>query len=143
MPETLPFGHGTLPPWAVLIVDDERLVRDVLSHTLSADFDVTTAESGTAALDLLHRRRFDMLITDLMMPQVDGVAVARAAKEVNGAIDVLVVTGYPSADNERRCREVGCVDIVMKPFNVAAIRDTVRACANRRTASPSTGPVPS
>ena len=132
MPETLPSPNMLPPPWAILVVDDEQLVRDVLSHTLSADFDVTTAESGTAALDMLHQRRYDMLITDLMMPFVDGVAVARAAKEINRAIDVLIVTGYPSADNERRCREVGCVDIVMKPFNVAAIRATVRACAHRR-----------
>ena len=113
--------------YAILIVDDEPSLRDILAQILEG-FHVTTVKNGAEALKILQDTPFQMVITDLMMPQVDGFAVLVTAKKANPNTDVLVLTGYPSLENERRCRALGCTDILAKPFAVTAIRSRVEAC---------------
>lgn len=115
----------------ILIVDDEPSLRDILAQILEG-YDITTAPNGHEAIEILGRRRMDVVITDLMMPQVDGFAVLVTAKKANPATDVLVLTGYPSLENERKCRALGCYDILAKPFAVTAIRATVDQCMKER-----------
>lgn len=113
--------------YAILIVDDEPSLRDILAQILEG-YEVTTVKNGAEAVRALGDTPFQMVITDLMMPQVDGFAVLVSAKKANPNTDVLVLTGYPSLENERRCRELGCTDILPKPFAVTAIRSRVEAC---------------
>lgn len=119
--------------YAILIVDDEPSLRDILSQILDG-YHVTTVPNGYEAVRILEQRPFEMVITDLMMPQVDGFTVLVTAKKANPSADVLVLTGYPSLENERRCRALGCTDILAKPFAVTAIRSRVEACQRSHTA---------
>ena len=115
----------------ILIVDDEPSLRDILSQILEG-YEITTAPNGHEAIEILGRQRIDVVITDLMMPQVDGFAVLVTAKKTNPATDVLVLTGYPSLENERKCRALGCYEVLAKPFAVTAIRAAVDQCVKNR-----------
>ncbi len=115
----------------ILIVDDEPSLRDILSQILEG-YDITTAPNGHEAIEILGRQHIDVVITDLMMPQVDGFAVLVTAKKTNPTTDVLVLTGYPSLENERKCRALGCYQILAKPFAVTAIRAAVDQCVKKR-----------
>jgi len=119
--------------YAILIVDDEPSLRDVLAQILDG-YHVTTVENGSEAIKAMGRTSFEMVITDLMMPQVDGFDVLLNAKKINPSTDVLILTGYPSLENERRCRALGCTDVLSKPFAVTAIRSLVERCARTRIA---------
>ncbi len=120
--------------YAILIVDDEPSLRDILSQILYG-YDVTVVQNGSEAIAALGDTPFEMVITDLMMPQVDGFAVLVTAKKANPQTDVLVLTGYPSLENERKCRALGCTDILAKPFAVTAIRARVEQCLRSRDAA--------
>lgn len=113
--------------YAILIVDDEPSLRDILAQILDG-YQVTTVPNGAEAVQLLKDTPFEMVITDLMMPEVDGFTVLVTAKKANPNGDVLVLTGYPSLENERRCRALGCTDVLAKPFAVTAIRSRVEEC---------------
>ena len=119
--------------YAILIVDDEPSLRDILSQILYG-YEVTVVQSGSEAIAALGDASYEMVITDLMMPQVDGFAVLVTAKKANPKTDVLVLTGYPSLENERRCRALGCTDVLAKPFAVTAIRARVEECLRSRDA---------
>lgn len=120
-------AHASAKRYAILIVDDEPLLCDILAQILDG-YQVTTVKNGSEAVQILEGTPFQMVITDLMMPQVDGFTVLVSAKKANPRTDVLVLTGYPSLENERRCRALGCTDILAKPFAVTAIRSRVEAC---------------
>lgn len=124
---------GSMHKYAILIVDDEPSLRDILSQILDG-YHVTTVPNGYEAVRILEQTPFEMVITDLMMPQVDGFTVLVTAKKANPTTDVLVLTGYPSLENERRCRALGCTDILAKPFAVTAIRSRVDECQRSHTA---------
>lgn len=136
MPETeIDQAEATARRYAILIVDDEPSLREILAQILEG-YHVTTASSGFEAVQMLEDFPFEMVITDLMMPQVDGFTVLVAAKKVNPKTDVLVLTGYPSLENERRCRALGCTDVLAKPFAVTSIRSRVESCLQRHGQTP-------
>lgn len=126
---------GAVSPtrYAILIVDDEPSLRDILSQILDG-YHVTVVPNGYEAVRILEHTPFEMVITDLMMPQVDGFTVLVSAKKADPRTDVLILTGYPSLENERKCRALGCTDILAKPFAVTAIRSRVEECLKKRNA---------
>ena len=113
--------------YPILIVDDEPLLRDILAEALS-DYSVHTASDGRTALALMEEQSFDLVITDLMMPDVSGFDVLRTAQALERSVDVVVVTGYLSVEYENKCRQLGCRAILSKPFDVTEVRDEVRRC---------------
>ena len=115
----------------ILVVDDEPLLREIIAETLS-EYQVTVATDGRTAIDLMRAGGFEMVITDLMMPQTDGFAILNAAQTITPSPSVLVITGYPSDAHMQRCHELGCLDVMSKPFSVLAVRDTVERCARER-----------
>src|SRR4051812_49659935 len=79
----------------VLVVDDEATIRDLLSKTLAlAEYDVDLAPDGRSALERLRMIPYDLLITDLKMPGVDGLAVIREARRLKADIPVIIITGF-------------------------------------------------
>lgn len=119
--------------YTILIVDDEPSLRDILSQILHG-YEVTVVQNGSEAIAALGDASYEMVITDLMMPQVDGFAVLVTAKRANPKTDVLILTGFPSLENERRCRALGCTDVLAKPFAVTVIRARVEECLRSRDA---------
>ncbi len=118
---------GALP---ILVVDDEQHLRDLITQTL-AEYKVATACDGREAIDRLKRDSFALVITDLMMPSADGFAVLDAARNCDHPIQVLVLTGYPSAETKRRCLDLGCSGFISKPFDVGSLRAQVDLCVQR------------
>src|SRR4029434_6294936 len=84
---------------SLLIVDDEEAVRDLIATTLSssdAGYDVTVAADGASALQLMKAKAFDVLITDLKMPGMDGIALIREARSLAPDLSVVIITAVPS-----------------------------------------------
>ena len=117
---------GSPRPSSILVVDDEVLIQTLLTEILTAEgYKTTTAGDGQEAVDLLERASFDLIITDLIMPRLDGVQVLRAAKRADPDYPVIMITGYPSADGVRKMIRLGAADYVVKPFNVDLVKVTV------------------
>src|SRR3954468_16077545 len=83
----------------LLVVDDDALMRKLLGRVLSAKgYDVSMAEDGQQAKDLLARARFDLILTDVHMPRMDGIGVLRTVRELDPDFPVILFTASPSAD---------------------------------------------
>src|SRR4029079_12904110 len=90
-------SKATHAPARVLVVDDERSMRELLSIVLKRDgYDVLVAEDGAAAVDVMKRERIDILITDIRMPNMNGVDVLREAKRIDPEIISIVMTAFAS-----------------------------------------------
>ncbi len=110
----------------ILVVDDEESIRDLLRLVLTGEgYSVVTASGGEEAIEYLEAQRFDLVITDLVMPTVNGVEVLRAAKRIDPAYPVIVITGYPSVETVTELVRLGAGDYLTKPFNVDVVIVTV------------------
>ncbi len=108
-------------PARVLIVDDERSIRELLSIVLRRDgYEVLTAEDGAAAVELLKKQRFDILITDIRMPQMNGVDLLREAKRIAPDIVSIIMTAFASTDTAVEALRLGAADYVHKSPNAAS-----------------------
>ncbi len=114
----------------ILIVDDESLPRILLSTSLKeAGYDVCEANGGRTALQLLRERAFDVVLLDLIMPEMDGFHVLKQIKSDNllRNIPVVVVSASDHMDSVVRCIEMGAVDHLSKPFDPVLLHERVRA----------------
>ncbi len=110
----------------ILVVDDDEFVRYALKEMLvAAAYDVVTADTGKQAMLLVMRERFDLIIADIVMPEMDGIEVLRAVKEIDSALPVILISGYPSAETAVRVTEMGAAEYITKPFNVDMLTLTV------------------
>jgi two-component system cell cycle response regulator CpdR len=112
----------------ILIAEDEDAIRGLVARALLQDgHDVMTANDGAEALDLLVREQgaFELLLTDIRMPVMDGIALALAAARDHPNITILLMTGY--ADQRERASGLSTLihDVVTKPFTLATIRAAV------------------
>ncbi len=102
---------------AILIVDDERNTRDVLGRMMRRDFDVTLAADGNEAVNLIERRDFDVVLTDLQMPGGGGMSVLHATREKTPSPPCIVLTAYGSIETAVRAVKGGAADFITKPVN--------------------------
>jgi excisionase family DNA binding protein len=108
-------------PW-ILVADDERAVRELLAQALTtAGYLVDVAEDGSAALERLLEKSYDLLITDLKMPGLDGLSVIREARHIAPAIPVIVITGYSSEANAIEAINLGVAGYLTKPLRLPRI----------------------
>ena len=125
-----PSAAGT---WRILIVDDERSMREMLAILLRREgYDLTIAENGRDAIDLLEREPFDLVLSDVRMPDVSGVDVIRTARAVNPAIIAIMMTAFGSRELIEEVERLGVNDYVEKPFNVEVVKFRVRKELDRR-----------
>jgi signal transduction histidine kinase len=126
----------------ILIVDDEAALATALARTLQNEGYATTAVThASEALPLLRTSfaggaPFDVLMTDLMMPEMNGIALLRAALQIDEHLAVVVMTGHGTIDSAVGAMKNGALDFIEKPFNLTAIRPVLsRALAVRRLRS--------
>jgi excisionase family DNA binding protein len=111
---------GTRP--RVLIVDDEASIRDLLSKTLAlADYEVDVAPDGQEALDRLKTQAYDLLITDLRMPGLDGMSVINEARRLHPRLPAIVITGFSTEATAIDAANIGVSGYLTKPFKVPKI----------------------
>lgn len=116
----------------VLLVDDEAVAREGLATALRRDgLDVTTADNGDAALGMLREHSFDVLLTDVKMPGMDGLELLRRTRESWPAIEVLVVTGFATTESAVEAMRAGAFYYVSKPFRLGEVRKLVREAADK------------
>jgi excisionase family DNA binding protein len=106
----------------VLVVDDEASIRDLLAKTLAlAEYDVDLAPDGRAALERLRMIPYDLLITDLKMPGVDGLTVIREARRLKTDLPVIIITGYSTEASAIDALNLGVSGYLTKPFRVPMV----------------------
>jgi two-component system, NtrC family, response regulator PilR len=117
----------------VLVVDDEQSMRELLGIMLrQVGYGVTLADGGEAAVQALKTDAFDLVITDLRMRKIDGLAVLRAAKEHSPRTVVLVVTAFASTETAVEAMKLGAYDYVTKPFKLDELRLTIANALERK-----------
>ena len=106
----------------VLVVDDEASIRDLLAKTLAlAEYDVDLAPDGRAALERLRIIPYDLLITDLKMPGVDGLTVIKEARRLKTDIPVIIITGFSTESSAIEAVNLGVSGYLTKPFRVPRV----------------------
>jgi len=106
----------------ILVVDDEQAVRDLLAKTLTmADYDVDSAPDGASAIDRLRAVEYDLLITDLKMPGMDGLSVIREARRSAPDLPVIIITGYSTEASAIEAINLGVAGYLTKPFRLPRI----------------------
>jgi DNA-binding NtrC family response regulator len=107
----------------ILVIDDEHTLRESCAAVLRHDgYDVTVASRGQEALELLKRRAFDVVLADLYMSQVDGLALLRTALGTNHDTIVIVMTGNPSVESSVEALRQGAFDYLPKPFSASHLQ---------------------
>jgi two-component system, cell cycle response regulator CpdR len=119
----------------VLIADDEDSMRTLVARAIAMDgHDTVTAQDGAEALEILTRDdgAFDLLLTDIQMPIMDGIALALSAARDFPALTILLMTGF--ADQRERASNLSAIahDVITKPFSVADIRTAVADALSAR-----------
>ena len=112
----------------VLIADDEESMRTLVARAIAMDgHETVTAQDGAEALEILTREdgAFDLLLTDIQMPVMDGIALSLSAARDFPRLTVLLMTGF--ADQRERASNLNAIvhDVITKPFSVADIRTAV------------------
>ena len=117
----------------ILVVDDEDIVLMSCRRALAAkDREVVTASSGTEALERIEREAFDVVLLDIMMPNVGGLEVLQRVKESHPAIEVVMVTGLAQVETAVRAMKLGAFDYLPKPFDPDELNLVVDRALERR-----------
>ncbi|MCD4689967.1 diguanylate cyclase [bacterium] len=120
-------------PVRLLIVDDEEMMRTFLREVLKEEgYDIELAVSGTEAVAMLEKGQYDIVLTDIVMPGLDGLGVVAAARKLPTEIDVIVMTGYASMETAVESMKLGAADYITKPFNIDQIRIIVANVVKER-----------
>jgi CheY-like chemotaxis protein len=120
---------------SILLVDDEPDVLEMMTFMLSDDgYRIETALGGNAAVARARADHFDVVVTDLKMPGMDGIATTTALKQVIPDADVIIATGFASNETLATCRGSGASGFLRKPFTRAELRNVLhRTLAERRS----------
>lgn len=104
---------------SILIVDDELLIRDLLYDFFQGQgWDISVAENGEKALEILRSQKIDLVLTDIRMPQMDGLELTSEMRESYPDIPVVLMTGYPSVESAVTALRYKAADYITKPFNI-------------------------
>ncbi|MBI5938255.1 MAG: sigma-54-dependent Fis family transcriptional regulator [Betaproteobacteria bacterium] len=115
-------------PGSLLIVDDEAMAVRSLSHVFRKEgYEVATCQSGPAGLKAIEQRRFDVVLTDLRMERVDGMAILKRTLELHPGSEVIVVTGYATLNSAVDAMKDGAFHYVAKPYRLDEVREIVKS----------------
>ncbi len=115
------------PRTSILVLDDEPIVcKRLRPFFQKAGYEVETFGRADEALARVRERAFDVVITDLKMQDMDGLAFLTKVKEIHPATGVIVITGFATLETARESFRQGVFDFVAKPFKLADILDSVR-----------------
>ena len=113
---------------SILVVDDELLIRDLLYDFFTGQgWDISVAEDGEKALEVMRSRDFDLVLTDIKMPEMDGLDLTSHVKQSHPELPVVLMTGFPSVDTAVEALRKKVDDYVIKPFNINQLYKLVEA----------------
>jgi DNA-binding NtrC family response regulator len=122
-----------MKPGKILLVDDEQIARENLAFILEKEgYDTLAVESGVRALEELAKNEFDLVITDLRMPQMDGMQVVERTKELYPETEVVVITGYATVATAVEAMQKGAYHYLAKPYQNNEVRILIRKALEKR-----------
>jgi DNA-binding response OmpR family regulator len=140
---------GPIPPASptnarILVVDDEGYIRDLIRDTLrTRRYAAGTAANGVEALDILSRERYDIVVTDVIMPGMDGLELVKQIRRQHPSVHVIVLTGFPRSADIGDFLAQGVDDFLPKPFRANDLMAVIRRLEQKIAASGgSSGPRP-
>jgi DNA-binding NtrC family response regulator len=133
-------GAATVPDkgtgMRILVVDDDRTLREGCASVLQMDgHHVTQTSRGDEALELVRRRRFDLVLVDLLMNNISGMEVLKAAVEAHKDVIVVIMTGNPTVQSSIEALRAGAWDYLPKPFSASHLQVLVGRAAHASAAT--------
>jgi DNA-binding NtrC family response regulator len=121
----------------VLIIDDDKPTLEAMSDALSTQgYEVTSKSSGKEALEAMQEKKFDVVLTDLKMPDIDGMNILKAAKDMDPHAQVILITAHGSIDTAVEAMRAGAADFIEKPVkNLKELRDKTKKAIERQIQS--------
>jgi len=120
----------------ILVVDDEEIMLKLACDALRSQGHLVTGTSGALeALDKLKQGKFDFILTDIKMPEMDGMELIQAAHQIDPSMGAIFMTGYASLDTAKRAIQEGAYDYILKPFDLQEIRSAVARAIQKRSRS--------
>jgi DNA-binding NtrC family response regulator len=117
-----------MPENSILIVDDELLIRDLLyDFFVNQGWQPSMAENGQKALAILEKDRIDLVLTDIRMPEMDGLELTSEMRQLYPDIPVIIMTAYPTVESAVEALRNKVSDYITKPFNINQLYKSVMA----------------
>ena len=117
----------------ILVVDDDEGIREFLEIMLTREgYDVTTAPDATKALSRCRKEKFDLILTDLRMPKVDGIEFLKAVKDISQETMVILITAYASPETALSAMKEGAYDYVEKGFDIEDIKNIISGALDKK-----------
>jgi CheY-like chemotaxis protein/glycine cleavage system H lipoate-binding protein len=114
----------------ILVIDDEQIILDSIEkHLRKENYSVYTALSASEAQRLMEETRFDIYLTDLMMPDIDGMEFMRMVKTDQPRVPVIMITGYATINTALQAKQLGAFDYIAKPFTKKELMGVIRRAA--------------
>lgn len=116
-----------------LIIDDDRSTLDMLTFQLRSEgYDVTTAESGNGGLDLIKQKDFDIILTDLHLPDISGIGLVKSSKEIAPQTEIIMITGDRSNEKAIEATKAGAFWYLEKPVDINVLLELVGKAVERK-----------
>jgi signal transduction histidine kinase/DNA-binding response OmpR family regulator len=116
----------------ILIVDDESIVLSLVRDALEdEDYDVETAARGTEALKVIESKEINLIVTDIRMPDINGIDLVKRVRAVQPDIGVIFMTGYANLNSAKNAIKQGAFDYILKPFELDEIRRAVKSAVKK------------
>ena len=117
----------------ILVIDDEDIVRRSCSRTLSPlGYEVRLTQSSLDGLRMIDEEKFDLVLTDIKMPDMDGIEVLKQVRDRFPEMKVIIMTGYQSVENALKSVQLGAFDYIEKPFSPDALISSVSKALGSR-----------
>src|SRR6267378_3873990 len=117
----------------ILIIDDDQAIRDLLSEGLAdSGYHCETACDGPEGLRKLQSNSFDLVVSDINMPEMDGVQLLQEIKKTHPDTEIIMLTGVVDVDTAIQSMRLGASDYLTKPFNLAEVRITVERALEKQ-----------
>ena len=110
----------------ILVVDDDEVIRDTLCELLSGEYDCQTADSAETALTKLETQPFDVVLTDISMPGLNGMELLNRVRQSYPGTSVIIISGLTDEEQARNLIELGASDYLLKPFRLEVVENSVR-----------------
>lgn len=116
----------------ILIVEDEKNVRETLDISLKGDYNLYLASDGKKALDLISKRSIDLVLLDIRLPEINGMDLLKQIKDINKSIPVIMLTAVKTADSAVAAMKLGAYDYIVKPFDIKELMMLMEKALEKR-----------
>ncbi len=115
----------------ILVVDDDDVIRDTLCELLSADYSCQTADTAEEALNKLHAKRFDVVLTDISMPGLSGMELLKSVVELYPGTPVIIISGHSDQEHAQSLISEGAFEYLLKPFRLEVVEESVKRAIDK------------